>query len=136
MNQHIQLANSIAELPVLAAQIEELGTAWAWPAALRMHINLVLEEAVSNIILYGFPNQENQTIDIHLTQEDSDLSIRIEDRGIPFDPTAAESPDIHLAPEDRPVGGLGIFLIAKLMDEVAYERKDGKNTLNLKKKIQ
>jgi anti-sigma regulatory factor (Ser/Thr protein kinase) len=68
--------------------------------------------------------------------DDEWLSFVISDSGMPFDPTAAELADITLTASERPIGGLGIFLVRQLMDFVGYERKDGKNILTVKKKLE
>ena len=68
------------------------------------------------------------------TAADGGVRVAFEDRGIPFDPTAREDPDRMAGAEERPIGGLGIFLTKKLMDAVAYEYRDGKNILTIEKK--
>jgi anti-sigma regulatory factor (Ser/Thr protein kinase) len=57
------------------------------------------------------------------------------DRGVPYDPLAQADPDITLSAEERQVGGLGIFMVKKLMDEMAYEYRDGKNILKIRKNL-
>jgi serine/threonine-protein kinase RsbW len=64
-----------------------------------------------------------------------ELTIEIEDEGIPFDPTLSKQPDLNLPVEERPIGGLGIFLISKIMDSVTYTREEKKNILTLKKNL-
>jgi serine/threonine-protein kinase RsbW len=136
MDKRITLTNRIGEIQSLAGMIEELGESWALGPMLTMHINLVLEEAISNIIFYGYKDDSEHSIHIDLSVEEQILRIRIEDDGIPFDPTAKTMPDLTLSVEDRPIGGLGIYLITQLMDTVHYERTDDKNILYIEKKIE
>jgi anti-sigma regulatory factor (Ser/Thr protein kinase) len=136
MKEEISIKSSIDELPVLAGKIEALGEKWDLPMPLTMNLNLVLEEAISNIVFYAFPDKdEKHHVNIDINYENEEIEIVIKDKGIPFDPTAKGKPDIDLPAEERPVGGLGIFLITKIMDSVNYKRENDKNILNLKKKI-
>ncbi len=100
-----------------------------------MNINLALEEAVSNVIFYAFDDEKEHDIKIVISLENKNLSIEIIDDGKPFDPTARKQPDVSLPAEDRPIGGLGIFLIRKMMDNVTYNRHNNLNTLTLLKNI-
>ena len=133
--KHFTLINRITELPVLARKTEELAQEWELPVSLTMNINLVLEEALSNIIYYAFNDNEEHKIRISLSQSKNKLTVRIKDDGIPFDPTAQRQPDITLPAVERPVGGLGIFLISKIMDTIHYSREKNLNILTLTKKI-
>jgi len=135
MEQRITITNNVGELLVLAAAVEELAERWELPIPLTMNINLVLEEAVSNIIFYAFPDQKEHKIEITIRKENDTLTLVIEDDGVSFDPTSKELPDIDLPAEERPIGGLGIFLISKIMDNVSYKREQEKNSLTLKKKL-
>ena len=127
------IENRIGELSVLAEKLETLAARWRLESALVMNLNLVLEEALSNIIFYAFRDQEVHKIRISITREGDRLTIRIRDDGVPFDPTAAPAPDTSLPAGERPIGGLGILLISKLMDNVHYARIDNQNILTLTK---
>ena len=101
-----------------------------------MNINLALEEAVSNIIFYAFSDSKDHEIQININLKNNQLTIIIEDNGKPFDPTDVANPDINLTAENRPIGGLGIFLIRKIMDKVFYLRADEKKySYNNQKKL-
>jgi anti-sigma regulatory factor (Ser/Thr protein kinase) len=99
-------------------------------------LNLVLEEALTNTILYGYDDENRHEIEVIFSKDGDILSVTIADDGHEYDPTLKEDPDITLAAEDRPIGGLGIFLIKKIMDTVEYRRKENKNYLILTKNIQ
>ena len=134
-NKHFVVENRIEELSALAEKIEDLAEKWELSQALAMNINLVIEEAVSNIIFYAFNDNDKHEIRISISLENSRLTIKITDDGIPFNPLAQEQPDINLPAEERPVGGLGIFLISQIMDEMHYTRQKNQNILTLNKSI-
>ena len=131
LNSHFSLVmrNDIQQIPTLAEWVEMIGL----PQELNMPINLALEEAVSNVMLYAYPGKSGQVL-VECDKSDK-LVFTITDSGVPFDPTQQEDPDVTQSAEDRPIGGLGIFLVRQIMDEVRYERKDDKNILTLVKKV-
>ena len=94
-----------------------------------------MEEAVANVILYAYPKGESNIVELEAQSDGEMLSIQIIDYGMEFDPTKAEEADTSLSSEDRPIGGLGIFLIRQVMDSVEYQRIDGRNVLLITKKI-
>ena len=96
-------------------------------------IQTASEEALVNIINYAYPDKEGN-IEINYDASDSKRSvIEIIDRGIPFDPLTLPKPDVNAPIEDRKIGGLGIYMMRKLMDKVNYKREQGKNILTLVK---
>jgi len=125
--------NDVKELYRITGFLETLWEDWALPVKTMYPINLVLEEAFSNIIFYAFDDQDTHMIGVEFLLETDKLVIIIKDGGKPFDPTAKEDPDTSLSVEERPIGGLGIFLIKKMMDEVHYERVQDKNHLTMTK---
>ncbi len=133
--KHFTIHNRIEELPILADKIDLLSQDWELSQTQVMNLNLVLEEALSNIIYYAYKEEGNHKIKISLTLHNQTLVVRIADSGVPFDPTQRQEPDITLPAEMRPIGGLGIFLITKIMDSVRYDRKNNQNILILTKNI-
>ncbi len=128
--------NDMAELGRLQELVEQFGEEASFPAPVVMQLNVVLEEVVSNVINYAYQGMPADTpLDVHISYEQPLLTVVVEDKGPAFDPTAAEDPDISLAAEDRPVGGLGIFMVKQMMDTVTYQRRDNINSLTLTKKI-
>ncbi len=103
------------------------------PMKLMMQIELVVEEVFVNIASYAYCDGEGKAWVSCGTDGDT-LTMIFEDKGIPFDPLKKEDPDVTASAEDRQIGGLGIFLTKKLMDEVKYDRIDDKNRLTLVKK--
>ena len=129
------LADQIGEIPALAERIDEMAKKWELSQMLTMNINLVLEEALSNIMFYAFKNNGKHEIKISVSLTNKKLIIKIIDNGIPFDPLSLQQPDITLPAEQRPIGGLGVFLISQIMDSMSYTRQMNQNILTLHKNI-
>ena len=129
------LQNDISEISRLEPFIDSIGEELGLPPDVIYNLNLALEEAVSNIVLYAYPGQTGKDIRIQAYTEGHCLLLTLTDSGIPFDPTKVKNADVTLSAEERPIGGLGIFLIKSLMTEMRYEYKDGKNILTLVKAI-
>ncbi|MBR1447959.1 MAG: SpoIIE family protein phosphatase, partial [Prevotella sp.] len=131
----ITLPNDIATVPQLPQFIDEVAEDAALDASQTMSLNLAIEEAVVNVMEYAYPEGTKGTVNIVATIVNGVLSFVISDSGKPFDPTAKAEVDTTLSAEERPIGGLGIHLVRQIMDDVAYERKDNKNILTLRKKL-
>ena len=133
--RHLILHNDIQQIPQLAEFIETIADEIKLDQGLAMSLNLALEEAVTNVILYAYPEGSDGLVDIEAIMSKDKLKFIISDSGQAFDPTAAPEADVTLGVEDRPIGGLGIYLVRKIMDSVSYERTEGKNVLSLTKKL-
>jgi serine/threonine-protein kinase RsbW len=133
--KHFVIENQIGELSSLAEQIDDLAKQWELTPALAMNINLVIEEAVSNIIFYAFADNNNHEISISVSITNNRLTIKITDNGNSFNPLLQQPPDITLPAQERNVGGLGIFLISQIMDKMHYARQNNQNILTLNKSI-
>ncbi|HEY3370440.1 MAG TPA: ATP-binding protein [Prolixibacteraceae bacterium] len=133
--KHFVIENQVEELTPLAEKIEVLAEKWQLSQALAMNINLAIEEALINIISYAFPENGTHEIKLSVTLGNNLLEIKITDNGIPFNPLSHQQPDITLSAEERPVGGLGIFLISQIMDKMHYTRQKNQNILTLNKNI-
>ena len=118
----------------LASAVEDLGMEEDWPTALTFQVNLAIEELWLNVLHYGHDGGSHE-VKIRLTSEAEALTIEITDDGKPFDPlNDAVLPDVTVALDERDVGGLGIYLVRKMMDELRYERENGKNRLTMVKR--
>lgn len=131
----LTLTNNVQDVPQLAAFVEGVCEETGFDASTAMQINLALEEAVVNIMNYAYPQGTFGNINIKAQANDVRLKFIITDSGSPFDPTVKEDADITLSAAERPIGGLGIFLVRQLMDSINYERIDGQNILTLRKKL-
>ena len=135
MNKKLIIKNHVGELERVNKFIEEIGEELGLDMELLMNLNLVMEEMVSNIIFYAYP--EGKTADIELAAEShgKELTFVLTDRGKMFDPTAKEDADPDVNPMDRDIGGMGIYIVKNIMNEVTYQRLEGKNLLTMKKDI-
>ena len=125
----LTLHNDVAEVPLLAEWVEQLGEELGLEMPEVFQLNLALEEAVVNVMNYAY--EDSGLIDLSAKVVDSEIIFVLEDSGKAFDPTKVEDPDITLSAEDRDIGGLGIFLVQQLMSGVTYSREDGKNVLTM-----
>ncbi|WP_178795365.1 ATP-binding protein [Bacteroidaceae bacterium] len=136
MEKELKIVNDIEELSYLAEFVEEICESLSLSPETTMNINLALEEAVVNVIMYAYPPLEEHNILLKATLTDQQLIFLLTDNGLSFDPTQMEDADITSSIEERPIGGLGIFLIRSIMNEVSYQRLDGQNQLTMKKNIE
>ena len=132
----LTLPNDIETIPQLNEFIDTVAEEIGLDMSLTMSLNLAIEEAVVNVMEYAYPEGEQGNVDIEVIADDKWLTFIISDNGIPFDPTTQKDANTTLSAEERPIGGLGIFLVRQLMDSINYQRKDGKNILTLSKKME
>jgi anti-sigma regulatory factor (Ser/Thr protein kinase) len=106
------------------------------PMKAQMQINIAIDEIFGNIAHYAYkPNDGSATVRVEVLKEPLLVIITFIDNGKPYDPLKTKEPDITLSVDDREVGGLGIYMVKNLMDEIIYEYKDGKNILTIKKNM-
>lgn len=135
MEKTIILANEISEISRLYDFIEDIGKEFSLTPDVIFNLNLVLEEAVVNIINYAYPKEEHESIYLSARLHEGSVIFVLTDTGKEFDPTMVPDADITLSAQERQIGGLGIFLIRQIINEVKYERLEGKNVLTLKKSL-
>ena len=135
MEKKLILQNEVEQLSKLSDFIDSIAEELSIDSSMAMSLNLAIEEAVTNVVMYAYPEGEVGNVVIIANFTEGMLVFTISDNGIPFDPTSKTDADVTLNVEERPIGGLGIFLVKNLMDFVGYERKNGYNILTLKKKI-
>ena len=106
------------------------------PLKAQMQIDIAIDELFSNIAYYAYnPDVGPATVRVEVVEDPMAVVITFIDNGVPYDPLAREDPDTTLSAEERDLGGLGIYMVKKSMDEVTYEYKDGQNILKIKKNI-
>lgn len=135
MTNTLIIKNDPGQLALLYEFLEQLADSCGISTPQQMEIKLALDEAVTNIIQYAYPGTTGD-IRIDIECDNRKLKITITDKGIPFNPLENKEPDITLPLEERPIGGLGIFLVKQLMADVSYQRSDGYNILTMTKDIQ
>ena len=122
------------ELPKVTGFIEEELKKADCPPKTVMQISLCVEELFTNVANYAYPDGDGK-VNFAISCKDGEMNLRMSDNGIPFDPLKRNDPDVTLPAEEREIGGLGIFIVKKVMDEVKYEYKNGQNVLVMKKKL-
>lgn len=135
MIKEVRILNDIGQLPQVNDVMAQLSILLRLSEKMCMNLKLALEEAVSNTILYAYPDEKNKEITVRFEATADWLNIVITDSGIPFDPTQKESPDLTLPVHEKPIGGLGIHLVREIMTDVKYTRNGDKNILTMSKKI-
>jgi anti-sigma regulatory factor (Ser/Thr protein kinase) len=120
------------DLDAIFAEVETLAEREEWAAGLTFRVNLALEELTLNTMTHG-RHDELEAIEVILDSEEDALTIEITDNGLPFNPLEdAPDPSVDGSLQDRDVGGLGVYLVHTLMDEMQYKRAEGRNCLTLK----
>ena len=106
------------------------------PVREKTHLDVAVEELYVNIAQYAY-DPEIGWVKLQIEVLDNPLSVSITfiDNGKPYDPLAKKDPDVSLSAEERQIGGLGIYMVKKNMEDVRYEYKNGKNVLTIKKNI-
>lgn len=105
------------------------------PERTRLELHLALDEIVTNVARYAYADGEPRRIGLSMTREPGKLRLVVSDAGRPFNPLRHVYMPEGVALEDRRVGGLGIFLVTRVVDQVRYRRRDGRNTLTLVKRV-
>ncbi len=106
------------------------------PIKAQMQIDIAIDELFGNIAHYAYnPEVGPATVRVDVLQEPLSVIVTFIDNGVAYDPLAKEEPDVSLSAEEREIGGLGIYMVKKSMDEISYEYKDGQNILRIKKEI-
>lgn len=106
------------------------------PIKAQMQIDIAIDELFGNIAHYAYnPKVGNATVRVEVSEDPLAVIVTFIDNGIPYDPLRKDDPDITLSAEEREIGGLGIYLVKKSMDEISYEYKNGQNILKIKKNI-
>jgi anti-sigma regulatory factor (Ser/Thr protein kinase) len=131
-----ELKNDLSELKNLNRHLNDWGRDTGLQTNSILRINICLDELFTNIVSYGFDDDLEHIIKFTVNVDDDLLVINIEDDGIPFNPVKKLDPDFPANVESANIGGLGIHIIRKLIDNISYERKQGKNKLTMKKIIQ
>lgn len=126
----------VENLPEVAAFVDaELEMAGCVPR-IQMQIDLAVEEIFVNIANYAYqPGKGPATVRVEVKPDGSAVSITFIDHGVPYDPLAKEDPDVSLPSAQRQIGGLGIFLVKKTMDDIRYSYVNGSNILTIVKDL-
>lgn len=127
----LHLTNKPEDINTLTDWLENISIQKQLSEKQTFQLNLAMEEVVTNVIQYAYPQQENQPIDISFIDENENLTFIIDDQGIAFNPLNNQEPDTSVRTEDCPIGGLGIMITRTIMSSISYQRIDGHNLLTL-----
>ncbi len=117
-------------LEYIDGELEKAGC----PVTVQIQIDIAVEEVFVNIASYAYaPGSGKARVGIEISPDNQKAKIVLIDQGVPFDPLAKPDPDVTLSAEERQIGGLGIYMVKKTMDDVGYEYKDGSNILTITK---
>ncbi len=127
----LEALNRIGELERLSAAVDRFLDNMKVDAEIRYAVLFAVEELFTNVVKYAFDDQEPHRVGIQLLRAGSELALTMEDGGKPFDPTSAPVPDTTLALSERPVGGLGLFLLRQMSSRMEYWRIAGSNRIRV-----
>jgi serine/threonine-protein kinase RsbW len=130
----VTLKNRLSEIARVAHVVETFGSRHALPARLVFEVNLALDEILTNVISYGYDDDAEHDIVVRLTMQPGELAVQVEDDGRPFNPLDVAAPSLDVPLQERPIGGLGVHLVRKVIDGVEYRRQDGKNIMVMTKR--
>ena len=133
--QTISIRSDLHEIRWVGQMIESFGVSHDLPLSLVMTFTLAADELLTNVISYGYDDEQEHDIHLQIKCDASALVLRLEDDGRAYNPFSAPTPDLTAALMNRPVGGLGIHLVRQLMDQVEYSREANKNIISLTKQL-
>lgn len=123
----------IAEIPAISLRLEEALLSYGFTPEEILDTQLAVEELITNIAVHGY-HGTGGPVTVSCSLEDNSAVIQLVDSAPAFDPLSMPEPDIDAGVSDRKIGGLGIYLVRQVMDDISYRFEDGKNILTLKKK--
>jgi sigma-B regulation protein RsbU (phosphoserine phosphatase) len=132
----LKVTNRLEEIGRVNEGFNDFAGRHGVPEGDRRRINLIFDELLNNIITYAFDDDEEHTIDVAVSLERDRLIVTVADDGRPFNPFGRIPPETDLPVDDREIGGLGLHLVKKVMDEVTYERLGTKNVATLIKNVE
>lgn len=131
----LQIPNDLDAIDLVNQRFNDFAEQHRVPAAVRRSFNIALDDLINNVVSYAYDDDATHAIGVSLRLDPHALECAIADDGRAYDPFAAEAPDVDLDLDERDIGGLGVHLVRSLMDEVSYERRDGKNVVTLRKRL-
>jgi anti-sigma regulatory factor (Ser/Thr protein kinase) len=134
--KELTITATVENIDTVTEFVNEQLEALDCPIKAQMQIDIAIDELFGNIAHYAYnPDVGEATVRVEVTQDPLAVIITFIDNGVPYDPLQNADPDITLSAEERGIGGLGIYMVKKSMDEITYDYQNGKNILRIKKKI-
>lgn len=126
----------VENIPTVTAFVDEQLETLGCPMKAQMQIDIAIDELFGNIANYAYrPDVGAATVRVEVADDPLAVVVTFIDKGVPFDPLKQADPDVALSAQEREIGGLGVFLVKKSMDEIAYSYEDGRNILRIKKML-
>ena len=134
--KELNIAATVENIEVVTDFVNEQLEALDCPMKAQMQINIAIDELFGNIAHYAYnPDVGEATVRVEVIDDPLSVVITFIDRGVPFDPLSAADPDTTLSAEERAIGGLGVFMVRKTMDDVSYRYENGRNILSIRKTL-
>ena len=130
----VTLKNHLSEIARVAHVVEQFGSRHSLPARLVFEVNLALDEILNNVIAYAYDDGAEHEIVVRLTVQPGELVVQVEDDGRAFNPLDVAEPSLDVSLSERQIGGLGMHLVRKVIDDLQYRRCDGRNVLVMTKR--
>ena len=135
--KELNIAATVENIETVTDFVNEQLEALDCPMKVQMQIDIAIDELFGNIAHYAYnPEIGKATVRVEVTEDPLAVVITFIDNGVPYDPLAKADPDTTLSAEEREIGGLGIYMVKKSMDDITYEYRDGQNILAIKKNLQ
>ena len=135
--EKLKIEAKVENLDKVTEFVDGLLEAYDCPMKTMMRIDVAVEEIFVNVAHYAYtPDTGDVEICVDVSGEPPCAAITFTDSGVPYDPLAKEDPDVTQSVEERPIGGLGIYMVKNIMDDVEYEYKDGQNIFTITKNIE
>ena len=132
----LTIAATVENIEAVTDFVNEQLEALDCPMKAQIQIDIAIDELFGNIAHYAYnPEVGDATVRVEVVENPLSVIITFIDNGVPYDPLKKDDPDTTLSAEERAIGGLGIFMVKKTMDDITYEYKDGQNILKIKKKL-
>ena len=134
--KELTIAAAVENIAAVTAFVDEQLEALDCPMKVQMQIDIAIDELFSNIAHYAYaPGAGDVTVRVEITEAPPAAVITFIDQGVPYNPLTAADPDTSLSADERAIGGLGIFMVKKSMDEITYKYENGSNILSIHKKL-
>lgn len=134
--RELTVTATMDQIPVITAFVEEELERRQCPPKIRLQLELVIDELISNIVRYAYGDDGGDiTVQLEWEEDPAAVVLTFVDQGVPYDPLQRQDPDVSLPAEQRQNGGLGIFLVKQLMDRLEYQFTDGQNVFTVWKYV-
>ena len=134
--KELTIAAKVENIEAVTNFVNEQLEALDCPMKAQMQIDIAIDELFGNIAHYAYnPEIGKATVRVEVIEDPLAVTITFIDNGVPYDPLAKADPDTTLSAEERDIGGLGIYMVKKTMDEITYDYQNGQNILRIRKNI-